>query len=143
MGRSGYSDDCENLWLWRGAVSRALKGTRGQQALREIAVALDAMPEKHLVAHSFSRKEGVCLLGALAKSRDVDVSDLEPPSRSDGYVEDVDRDIASARLNIAPAMVAEVMFMNDEGSWKAESPTERWTRMRGWVAEHIQVENHG
>jgi len=136
MGRSGYTYDCENLWLWRGAVRSALRGARGQQALREIAAALDAMPDRRLVAHSFSCEDGVCTLGALAASRGVDVSDLEPAAWSDGYVDEVDRDAASARLDIAPAMVAEVMFLNDETTGP-ETPEERWHRMRGWVESQI------
>jgi hypothetical protein len=41
MSRSGYSDDCDGWALirWRGAVNSAIKGRRGQQALREIVAA--------------------------------------------------------------------------------------------------------
>lgn len=37
MSRSGYTDDCDDQWAlirWRGAVNSAIKGKRGQQALR-------------------------------------------------------------------------------------------------------------
>ena len=37
MSRSGYSDDCETMGLWRGAVERAIYGKRGQTFLREMA----------------------------------------------------------------------------------------------------------
>jgi hypothetical protein len=138
MSRSGYSDDCENVWLWRGAVVRSLKGKRGQRALRDIAEALDAMPEKKLGSNSFGVKGAeCCTLGALAVSRGVDMTDLEPESDPDGWTAEVDRDVAGHRLDIAPAMVAEVMFMNDEGSCGLESPEERWIRMRVWVAARI------
>ena len=52
MSRSGYSDDCSGreLNLWRGAVESAIRGKRGQAFLREMLVALDAMPEKRLIA---------------------------------------------------------------------------------------------
>lgn len=42
MSRSGYSDDCENIGLWRGAVERAIRGVWGQALLLEMAAALDA-----------------------------------------------------------------------------------------------------
>ena len=45
MSRSGYSDDDEDgrLAMWRGAVQSAIRGKRGQAALRELLTALDAM----------------------------------------------------------------------------------------------------
>lgn len=50
MSRSGYVDDCENLELYRATVERSIKGKRGQAFLRELAAAMDAMPEKVLIA---------------------------------------------------------------------------------------------
>jgi hypothetical protein len=46
MSRSGYSDDHSewDLIRWRGAVASAIRGKRGQAFLRELLVALDAMP---------------------------------------------------------------------------------------------------
>jgi len=144
MARSGYSDDCDGneLWLWRGAVKRSMEGKRGQKALREMVVALDALPEKKLVSGSFSGVGGYCALGALAKHRDVDVSDLNPKRpESDPYYEDeVDRDVVSVRFDIAPAMAAEVMYMNDEAGW-GETPEHRWFRVRGWAERHIVAES--
>lgn len=46
----------------------------------------------------------------------------------------------AAAFNIAPAMAAEIMFMNDEwcgGGYPGEQPDKRWTRMRAWVEKHI------
>lgn len=138
MSRSGYTDDPEDLGLWRAAVARALRGRRGQAALRDIAAALDAMPQKRLASNSFQREGGeVCTLGALAASRGVDMSDMEPHQDPDGWTEEVDRHIVGKRLNIAPAMSAEVMFMNDEGCYGNETPEERWTRMRAWVGLNL------
>ena len=39
MSRSGYSDDLDNwdLIRWRGQVSSAIRGKRGQGFLRELA----------------------------------------------------------------------------------------------------------
>ncbi len=139
MGRSGYTDECENLWLWRGAVLRAMSGKRGQAALRDLATALDKMPEKKLAAHSFQRGGDPCSWGALALHRGVDMADLEPEVDHEWGAEMVDRDLVGSRLDVAPAMAAEVMFMNDEGCYGVETPQERWLRMRAWVAKNLKV----
>lgn len=48
MSRAGYSDDFEGgeLNVWRGAVKSAIRGKRGQAFLKELAAAMDAMPDK-------------------------------------------------------------------------------------------------
>lgn len=52
MSRSGYSDDLDSWSMirWRGAVTSATRGARGQAFFREMLAALDAMPEKKLIA---------------------------------------------------------------------------------------------
>lgn len=36
---------------------------------------------------------------------------------------------------------AEIMFMNDEaGSYPRETPDQRWSRMRAWIASNIKPE---
>lgn len=140
MSRSGYTDDCEHLALWRGAVERSIHGKRGQLALTELVSALDAMTEKRLIDHSFSTECGLCTLGVLAKSRGVDMADLEPRSEYD----EVDRDTVGSRLNISPSMAAEVMYLNDElGNWRApnETPEARWLRMRRWAVSQLGPDN--
>ena len=141
MSRSGYSEDCDGneLWLWRGAVKRAITGKRGQKALTDFVSALDALPVKALVQGSFTTTEGCCSLGALAKYREVDVSDLNPQQEESDpyYADEVDRDVVSARFDIAPALAAEIMFLNDEAGRGSETGEERWGRMRCWATQHI------
>lgn len=139
MSRSGYSDDCEGLNLWRGAVNRAIKGKRGQHMLRELLAALDAMPEKTLAADSLVTAEGeYCTLGALGAARGLDLRSIDPE----------DSDAVACAFGVAPALVREVVYENDEsedgchcvaGKWtyQAETPAERWTRMRKWVEKQI------
>jgi hypothetical protein len=134
MSRSGYSDDCENVAMWRGAVLSAIKGKRGQAFLRELLESLDALPEKALARNSFT-KEGVCALGSVALKRGLDVSGLEP----DGYG-DVDRDAVANVFGIAPAMAAEIMFENDDDfsyNRHDQTPERRFERVRKWVAAQI------
>lgn len=136
MSRSGYSDDCDGLALirWRGAVSSAMRGKRGQAFLRELLETLDAMPERRLLAITINTNEGVCALGSVTRARGIDTSDLDS---IDPYDDAGDSGEALAkRLGIASAMAREIVFMNDEG-WYGETPEGRWNRMRAWVAEQL------
>lgn len=45
MSRSGYSDDCENVAMWRGQVASAIRGKRGQTMLRDLVLAQEVMYE--------------------------------------------------------------------------------------------------
>lgn len=131
MSRSGYSDDCwDNQWAmirWRGAVSSAFNGKRGQAFLREMAEALDAMPEKRLIAYDLAADGAYCAIGAVGARRGVEMEKLDP---EDPW------QVARA-FDVAPAMVMEIVYMNDEASWGMETPEKRWTRMRAWVESHI------
>lgn len=129
MSRHGYSDDLDTttLNLYRGRVANAVRGKRGQQFLRELADALDAMPIKELIYGELVSEEGdVCAIGAVCKARGLDVSkiDYEEPD-----------EVAKA-VGIATCMAAEIEFTNDDWSY-SESPAKRWQRMRKWVEEQI------
>jgi hypothetical protein len=133
MGRSGYTDDYDDetncLGLYRANVDRAIGGKRGQAFLREMAIALDAMPVKELVADEIVRDEShVCAIGSVAVARGIDVSDLD----------EYDAEAIGKTFGIAQAMAREIAFVNDDdfGS-KKETPAERWTRVRAWVSEHL------
>jgi hypothetical protein len=81
MSRSGYSDDDEDgtLGLYRANVDRTIKGKRGQEFLRELAAALDAMPEKLLICQELVTEDGdCCTLGVVCKQRGVDVAKIDP-----------------------------------------------------------------
>ena len=58
MSRSGYTDDCENLEMWRGAVRQAIRGKRGQAFLREMLLALDEMSNHRLIQDDLITAEG-------------------------------------------------------------------------------------
>lgn len=129
MSRSGYSDDCENwsLICWRGAVNSAIRGARGQAFLLELRDALEAMPEKRLVADVLEADGEFCTIGVLGAKRGINMEALDPG----------DREEVAGAFGIAPALAAEIVYMNDEGSWQAETPEQRWGRMRNWVEENI------
>lgn len=130
MSRSGYSDDCDgwSLICWRGAVESALRGKRGQEFLKQLADSLDEMPVKRLIAHDLEAQGEFCTIGVLGAKRGVDMAKLDPN----------DREEVAGVFGIAPAMAAEIVFMNDEGSYLAETPEQRWIRMRKWVGEQMK-----
>ena len=138
MSRSGYTDDCENVALWRQAVERAAKGRRGQAMLRELLEALDAMPDKRLYRGSFATADGAfCTLGVLGAKRGTKMDDL-------GDEDWTDPELVGERFGVAKALAAEIMYENDEGDpyWEAGTPEsdaaeKRWRRMREWVAAQL------
>ena len=144
MSRSGYTDDYDEDGtggLWRGAVERAIRGKRGQAMFRELLAALDAMPDKSLAADSLVTAEGeFCTLGALGHARGIDMKPIDPE----------DWNAVAKSFDIAPALVREVVYMNDEfedgnhsvaGKWtySPETPAQRWTRMRAWAAHQLKA----
>lgn len=130
MSRSGYSDDVMDWdWIrWRGAVSSALRGKRGQAFLREALTALDALPEPKLIGDVLVSPEGCCLMGAVAIHRQLDVSGIDPH----------DRERVAGVFGIAEAMAAEISSVNDDGFYYGpDSPEKRFIRVRLWVESQI------
>jgi hypothetical protein len=129
MSRSGYYNDCDSWALirWRGAVNSAIKGARGQKFLRELLAALDAMPEKRLIANTLAADGSYCTLGVIATARGIDTD-----------IDQDDTETLANRLGIADAMVREIVFENDVRPWRAETPEQRYQRMRDWVVKQIK-----
>lgn len=141
MSRSNYSDDCENVGLWRQAVERAIHGKRGQKFLRELAEAMDAMPEKRLIRHELVSSQGeCCTIGVVCKARGLNIS----------TVDEEDPESVGKLVGISHAMAAEIEYENDERGgdrWDwvngsctprpPETPEQLWQRMRKWVQEQL------
>lgn len=132
MSRSNYSDDLDNWALikWRGMVTSATRGKRGQQFFKDLLAALDAMPEKVLIQDDLQNEEGdVCAIGSLGKARGIDMSKLDPHDPPQ---------IAEA-FGIASCLAQEVVYENDEYPRSyAETPAQRWERMRMWTIRQIK-----
>jgi hypothetical protein len=131
MSRSGYSDDCDGWELirWRGAVTQAIRGRRGQAFLRELLATLDAMPDKRLIAHDLESRGEVCAIGSVGRARGIDMSGLSPECAGS----------IAEKFGIARALVKEIEFENDDdfGFNCGETPEQRFKRVRAWVAEQI------
>lgn len=165
MSRSGYSDDAENVALWRGVVQSAIRGRRGQAFLRALADAMDAMPIKRLTSHALERPDGVCAaatyqggaepamtpcaMGALGQARGVDMSWFSEIDAEDDPHALAER--LGADFDIAHQLAMEVQWVNDEATvgvrvpdptsrwgyrYRDETPEERWARVRRWVEEN-------
>lgn len=144
MSRSGYDDydgDYNNILLinWRGAVTSAIRGKRGQAFLREMLDALDALPAKRLIKHELEVDGEVCAIGAVGLRRGIDMSKIDPN----------DRDHVAGEFGIAAAMAAEIMYYNDEafsywhnpancGKWEEMPPEERFRHMRDWIVNQME-----
>jgi hypothetical protein len=130
MSRSGYSEDYDDQWAlirWRGAVTSSIRGKRGQAFLAEMRDALDAMPEKKLVAMELEVAGSVCAIGAVGKARGVDMSVIDPEDYSS----------VAGKFGIAEPLAQEIVYLNDEaGPWK-ETDEQRFARMRRWLDKTI------
>jgi hypothetical protein len=138
MSRSGYVDGFDDNWrqiIYRGQVASAIKGRRGQAFLRELIEALDALPEKELIADQLVDNElicddsRVCALGAVGLRRGIEMRGLDPE----------DHDALAQTFGIARRMVAEIEWENDEAFWAGqETPEHRWRRVRAWAQDNLK-----
>jgi hypothetical protein len=130
MSRSGYSDDTDNNWgliCWRGAVTSAIRGKRGQAFLRELLAAMDALPEHKLVSADLETANGeFCALGTVGRTRGIpNMRDFDPE----------DHECIAALFKIPHALACEIMHENDNewAYWNNETPEQRFARMRAWI----------
>jgi hypothetical protein len=131
MSRSGYEEDCDGWALirWRGAVTSAIRGKRGQALLVELRDAMDAMPVKELIAHELVADGSFCTLGVVGQARGIPMAEIDPD----------DSATVASQFNIAEPLAREIVFMNDE-AWYDETPNKRWARMRAWVEDNIKAQ---
>ena len=138
MSRSGYNEggDQEN-WdyiRWRGAVTSAIRGKKGQAFLREMREALDAIPIKELAAEVLvedkvavdGESPKACALGVIALKRKLDVSRIDID-----FWEGIHHS-----FNISNALAREIIWINDE-AYYPKNDAERWRAVRWWVEANI------
>lgn len=130
MSRSGYSEDSEDQWAlirWRGAVASSIRGKRGQAFLIEMRDALDALPEKKLVAMELESEGCFCAIGAVGRARGIDMTSLDPEDYS----------TVAGTFGIAEPLAQEIVYLNDEGGNFGETDERRFARMRGWIDKAV------
>lgn len=150
MSRSGYMDDCEtwDLIRWRGQVASAIRGKRGQAFLLEMWRAMQALPERKLVAYALEDGGAVCAIGSVGKARGVDMSKIDPD----------DYEKVAAVFGIPHQLAREIVYMNDEAigpDWVEAhgppryrgqkvyarievTPERRFAHMKKWIEENLR-----
>lgn len=148
--------------LWHANVERALKGKRGQQALREMRDALLALPEKKLiegalcdVSYDDNDKPvavGFCAVGALAFFKrvkagepidDVLESLKQIPDDYDNEEKTIDE---GRRMGLVNCLAYEFAQVNDDGldQWRDTiTDEERYTRYLAWVESKLAPATSG
>lgn len=142
MSRSGYSEDgwgdeyaSLRAGAWRANLRRMYRGQKARKFLTELRDALDALPERRLVANAFETEGAFCALGTVAKSRGVPMPEWDAEDDYD-YGEGASED-AGVALHISKTLAAEIMHVNDDSSGD-ETPEQRWLRVRHWAAKKLR-----
>jgi hypothetical protein len=146
MSRINYCEDEDfnnQSLLWEANQERAIRGRKGQAALRELEQALLALPEKKLIVDELENAQGeVCAIGALAKFKGrenprVNWGDtpVDEPL-ADGVilpdeVQEVTLDLAES-LGVPRLVALAVIYENDERAY-ALDPTLRYGRLLRWT----------
>jgi hypothetical protein len=140
MSRSNYSDDCENLELWRANVERTIQGKRGQALLKELEAALVALPDKALTVNDMANPEddSVCALGAVALKRGIEkgkdrLTVLKEIAQK--FPEGCEAEELADEFNIASMLAREITYVNDEMA--PNKPQERYEYVLKWVREQL------
>lgn len=133
MSRSGYHDCDGDQWTlirWRGAVSSAINGKRGQAFLKEMLQALDEMPVKELYSGELEIDGRYCALGVLGKKRGLDLGAIDPQ----------DSTTVAGKFGIADALAREIVWVNDDedDSSRSMSPHQRYEYVRRWIISQIR-----
>lgn len=145
MSRVHSNDNYHEVLLWRANLRRQLAGRRGQQLLRELLAAIDALPEKKLGTQLYDGDQ-VCSFGAVALQRRVAageepqavLADLQ--SHNDEADDGLMPDWAEWYLQIPPHMAWEIPFVNDNEYGDLETPEQRWIRVRAWICANLKDE---
>lgn len=133
MSRSGYYEECDDdngaAAMYRGHVLNSIRGKRGQRLLKDLLAAMDAMPVKELIATQLEEQGAVCALGALGRTRGIELGKIDPE----------DAETVAKVFDIAEPLAREIVYENDEGGSDDEEPSRRWERMHRWVAGNIKA----
>ena len=110
-------------------IAAAIRSKRGQTLLRDLLAALDAMPDKKLIAGDFVRPNGsCCALGVLGLARGID------PEYLSALGDDYDR--TSKSFGVSISLIRHIQNENDH-RLKNATQQERWAHVREWVASNI------
>lgn len=141
MSRSwdGESDDPLDWGRYYAALKSSLEGRRGQQLLRDLVAALDALPVPELVdGYLVDPETGCnCALGAVGLHRGIPPEQLLAEQES----EDLDPSALAEMFDISVTLANEVVDLNDNYlGGVPDSPHTRqgrWQMMRDWAEKRL------
>lgn len=161
MSRSGlYEDDGDDplaFGRWRAQVKSATRGKRGQKFLIDLLAALDALPEKRLIAGELvfdgrpeyprpDEYEDVIIgadqlvTGRGEVMRVGDVCALGALGLARGmdmtHLDPSDPEFVADAFGVAHQLAREVIWENDENC-RGCTPEQRFERLRNWVEKQI------
>lgn len=143
-------------------IRDALASEKGQQFLRGLVAALDALPVKELTSSALVSDSGCCAMGAYCKARGIDPMDMviltvrQPDgstrpatlreelsiSDNDEYaVSEIQEEAVNALPDLidAPELaVRETVWINDECA--PSEPAARWKAVRKWAVARLAKE---
>lgn len=155
-----YTEERRQYGIWKSNLARQIYSQRGQTFLRELLAALEALPQKVLIAGAIAKRGAVCPFGALAVSRSTadgqdrelvlaDLSKIVVDPDLPGW-EGQDMDEWAQTVLDAPNMLAwQIPFENDshleqnldeEGhciGLRAPSDEERYAHVIKWIRNRI------
>lgn len=135
--------------LWQHNLWAALKGKRGQAALREVRDALLALPDKRLIAgaacevkwddNDRPEKAEFCLIGAYAfhkrvKGGEAPEKVIEELAAIESEWETQD---AGRKVGLVGTLAWELAYRNDE-EYAGLTPEQRYAETLTWVESQIQ-----
>lgn len=138
-----YDEDFDNqsLLFWANC-ERALKGKRGQQALRELREAMLALPEPCLISGRLAdEKGGVCAVGALIVKKRVEKGEerravidelAQKLTDNDDYMGADVTATAGTSIGLTYALAYRLAYLNDE-DYANYSPEERYNAVLRWI----------
>lgn len=155
FGDYGDNDGSTITWeMWEHNVNAALNGKRGQKALRELLLALDAIPGHRLIRDSFASSTPTtdapdgqaCAIGAWVAYKRIATGKatgwrecIEQLETQYGYPEGYETsEIGKRELGITRVLAEHLAWRNDEMYHSAPTPEALWEATRAYVLSKIR-----
>jgi hypothetical protein len=149
MSRFEYDDYDSTITqeMWQHNVDLALRGRKGQKALRELLLALDAVPGHRLIRDYLVNPEQgeACAVGAwlaykrIASGQTTDWNDtLRALYQQYGETEGWETgDIGRRELRVTGTLAQHIAYRNDDYYRSATTPEQLWQATYDWVRSQI------
>jgi hypothetical protein len=144
MSRSGFHeiydydrDAILSMGRTKGQILSASRGKRGQAFFRKALAALDKMEDKRLAGGTFGVAQGGCMCLLTSLATETGRASVLTPGRDLEYDDTICDDMADA-FNVAPILLRDLVWDNDENA--PRDPASRWQWMRDRIEAAITKE---